>query len=381
MSLLPVPAATPGIQAAPSHLRFLDLLRGLAAQVIVWHHLAFYGPLSDMAYPLAPAFIDFLYGYGAFAVQVFFVVGGFLAAQSLAKAGPLDVRAVAWAGLRRYRRIGLPYLASLGFALLANHVADLLMDHSSISDVPTWQSLAAHVLLLQNILHVPAITAGIWYVAVEFQLFLLVFAVTAASQALARRVGSVSAHACAQASFWVLALASLFWINRNTDLDMWAPYFFGSYFLGMLLFQVVARRVSAVALGGYLLLMAAAVAAEYRPRLLVAGAVAILLYGAARLGLLATWPHNRVVDYLARTSYSLFLIHFPVCLLINGLLWHQRISPLAAAVGMVAAYLASHAAAAAFHHGIEVRCLRTSRPRTGTSAAVAAAASVDRAPS
>ena len=38
----------------PSRFVFLDLLRAIAAQLIVLHHLAFYGPLSDTAYDLAP---------------------------------------------------------------------------------------------------------------------------------------------------------------------------------------------------------------------------------------------------------------------------------------------------------------------------------------
>ena len=51
-----------------SRFAFIDLLRIIAAQVIVLHHLAFYGPLSDHAYPLAASPIDWLYQYGRLAV-------------------------------------------------------------------------------------------------------------------------------------------------------------------------------------------------------------------------------------------------------------------------------------------------------------------------
>ena len=63
----------------------LDALRGLACLLIVWHHLAFYGPMSDVVHPVLPALTVWLYDHGRVAVQVFLVVGGFLAASSLAR--------------------------------------------------------------------------------------------------------------------------------------------------------------------------------------------------------------------------------------------------------------------------------------------------------
>lgn len=31
----------------------IDALKGIACVLIVWHHLAFYGPMSDVIYPRA----------------------------------------------------------------------------------------------------------------------------------------------------------------------------------------------------------------------------------------------------------------------------------------------------------------------------------------
>ena len=44
-----------GLKDDDSRLPFLDLLRAAASQAIVWHHLAFYGPLSDSAHEVATA--------------------------------------------------------------------------------------------------------------------------------------------------------------------------------------------------------------------------------------------------------------------------------------------------------------------------------------
>lgn len=72
-----------------SHSRsaLLDCTKGLACAAIVWHHLAFYGPMSDVAHPVMPDLLDWLYEYARMAVQIFLVIGGFLAAASLAPQG------------------------------------------------------------------------------------------------------------------------------------------------------------------------------------------------------------------------------------------------------------------------------------------------------
>ena len=54
--------------AIPSRSPLIDMVKGMACIAIVWHHLAFYGPMSDIAQPLAPALIAFLYDYGRMAV-------------------------------------------------------------------------------------------------------------------------------------------------------------------------------------------------------------------------------------------------------------------------------------------------------------------------
>lgn len=70
--------------SATSRTPLIDMVKGLACAAIVCHHLAFYGPMSDIAAPLAPWLMAWLYDYGRMAVQVFLVLGGYLAAASLA---------------------------------------------------------------------------------------------------------------------------------------------------------------------------------------------------------------------------------------------------------------------------------------------------------
>jgi peptidoglycan/LPS O-acetylase OafA/YrhL len=59
-------------------LPFIDAVKGIACLVIVVHHLAVYGPMSEVIGAVYPQLIDTLVVYGRLAVQVFFVVAAIL---------------------------------------------------------------------------------------------------------------------------------------------------------------------------------------------------------------------------------------------------------------------------------------------------------------
>jgi peptidoglycan/LPS O-acetylase OafA/YrhL len=138
------------MSAGRSRLAFIDAFKALASQLIVLHHLAFYGPMSDYVQPLFPGMISWFSQNARIAVQVFLVIGGFLAAQALARNGRLvekPVLALIW---RRYLKLVLPYLAALLLAIAGAAIARHLITHASIPGAPTLPQLIAHVFLLQK---------------------------------------------------------------------------------------------------------------------------------------------------------------------------------------------------------------------------------------
>ncbi|TYP88225.1 MULTISPECIES: acyltransferase family protein [Nitrosomonas] len=72
------------MQAGSPRIPLIDVLKATSCLLIVSHHLAWYGPMSDYAYPLIPSLINWLSEYGRIAVQVFFVTAGFLSAKKFA---------------------------------------------------------------------------------------------------------------------------------------------------------------------------------------------------------------------------------------------------------------------------------------------------------
>jgi peptidoglycan/LPS O-acetylase OafA/YrhL len=309
--------------------------------------------------PLWPAMFDFLAHDGRIAVQVFLVLGGFLAARGLAPQGRLraDARPLALAA-QRYQRLVLPYAAVLVLAVAASALASRWMVHSSISAPPGPAQLLAHLLLLQDLLGYESLSAGLWYVAIDLQLFVLLLALLDAGRRLQRAGPPL-------APWLVLALAatSLLWLNRVPAWDVAAPYFFGSYGLGVLL---AWRLAGCARVPWTLALMAAAVALwlEWRWRIAVSLGVALLLYvratvpgmgrAAAQVAMADQQRAAAPWSWLSRISFGVFLVHFPVLLIVNAAFTRFGASePAVQAAGMLVAWAASVAAGAAFHRWVE----------------------------
>ena len=323
---------------SPSRNALIDSVKGLACATIVAHHLAFYGPMSDSAHDLIPSVVDVLSEYGRMAVQVFLVLGGYLAAASLAPDGVLREGPAAQHIGRRFVRLIVPYAVALLVAVLAAALVRPFLEHPSVSGEPELHQLLANALLLQDIVGEEALSAGVWYVAIDFQLFACAVLLLAALR-----------HAPARVQRWAPGMVaaggalSLLVFNRMPNQDMWAWYFWGSYSLGMCAFWA-ARAPRAWAWGlGMAAVGLLALWLEFRARIAVALVAALLLLAVKRLGV--AWRGADWLPRLGQISYSVFLVHFSVCLLVNAVvnhLWPD--APWPNLLGMVLAFGLSIAA-------------------------------------
>jgi peptidoglycan/LPS O-acetylase OafA/YrhL len=342
------------MNAMSSRMPLIDALKGMAAQIIVLHHLASYGPLAEALEELAPDLHEWLYGYGRIVVQIFLVVAGFLAARALAPYGLPNVAnpvALAW---RRYLRLVPPFLVAMVFAIVAAALARHWLQDDAIPAHPGLWQFVAHALLLHGLLDVPALSAGVWYVAIDLQLFALLALLlwladlAGAGERIRRRAALVLVA--------LLGAAALFHFNLDPELDNWGIYFFASYALGVLAYWCSSRSKALLWLVLVAAVTIAALMIDYRLRIAVALAVALLLAYARNTGVLQRWPDWPVAAYLGRISYSVFLVHFPVCLLVNAAYFRYADDSAAhALLAMLLAWAASTAIGTLFFHQVESR--------------------------
>lgn len=379
----------------PSRNTWLDQAKGLACLLIICHHLAFYGPMSDVVKPMATGLMDWLFEYARMAVQVFLVLGGYLAAAGLAPQGLARHSQLLPLLGKRFVRLVLPFAAALALTILVTElVRNLGFEHSSMSAPPTWSQLLAHLFLLQGVGGWESLSAGVWYVAIDFQLYALAALwVWTSHRLLHAPLGGATVQSAARSSFpltlvqigvLLLTVASLWDWNLDSDLDNWAIYFFGAYGLGMMAWWAAhcEHPMGRWCWGAAMLVLGAvALWLEWRTRVALAlvTALVLALVGSVHWSARVRDFHCAPLQQLGQMSYSIFLIHFGICLLVNAvwhLLWPEGV--LLNALGLLVAVALSVAAGHLLYQGVESRSsanwlelLRWQAGTMGVGAAVA----------
>lgn len=305
-----------------ARLSGLDGIRGLAASYVVVNHVferAFPGFPVDHAPWWAGWFI-----YGRFAVVVFIVLSGFSLALSPARHGwRLD--GVSRFARRRARRILPAYLAALGLSLA---VAWLVVPQPG-QGRPDARSVVVNGLLVQNLVHARSPNRSFWSLAVEAQLYVVLplllllvrrigaAAMVAAVALLVAAVGIAAPHDGALHTFVIQSppdLAALFAIgvaaagiatagaDRRTR--PW-PWFALAAAAPVLL--AIWRVGSAWTLTHLLWV-----------DLALGPAIACLLIGiaAGRPAPLVRLLDSRPIRTLGLSSYSLYLLHEPIVIVV-----------------------------------------------------------------
>jgi peptidoglycan/LPS O-acetylase OafA/YrhL len=321
------------------------------------HHLAFYGPMSDVAMAVIPGVIDFFFVYGRMAVAVFLVIGGFLTGQKLFEQNVFAHQGVFQLIWHKYQRLVIPYLAAIILAIICSFIASRWMTHPSISAMPEPEQLISHLFFLQNLLGYESLSAGLWYVAMDFQLF----AVTALALFLIDTI--LPTHWSYQRTQLIgvlvvtlITLASLFIFNLDDSYDATFLYFYVAYGLGILAARIAQTQSKMFLLFLLLDFLLFALYLDFRGRVLIAGVTAAVLC----LSYQSWWVNSKIwmnpLAKLGRMSYSIFLVHFPISLVVSSI-WVKFYpdNPWLNVAGMITSALLSLLVAIPFYQFIEKR--------------------------
>jgi peptidoglycan/LPS O-acetylase OafA/YrhL len=335
-------------------LPFIDAVKGIACLVIVVHHLAVYGPMSEVIGAVYPQLIDTLVVYGRLAVQVFFVVAGYFVASQFVPHGVttrIHPGPLVW---KRYMRLITPFLFAVTLAALITALVRPWFEHDSLSAAPTVGQLLAHVFLAYDLIGLEALSAGVWYVAVDFQLFAIVTVLIALIHLMPERW-----HRLLPILVTALTAWSLWHINRYEAYEIAAPYFFGYYGLGMLAYWAARAPTNAwfVALLALIALLGLiGLSIEFRKSVATATLSALILSIASARGWLEHWPRSAKLHWLGERSYSIFLIHYGLCIGVNAV-WSIFFPSglLINAIGILVAVAVSIAGGALLYRDVESR--------------------------
>jgi peptidoglycan/LPS O-acetylase OafA/YrhL len=306
----------------------LDGIRGLAALFVVLHHCWL---MSFPGYPAntGPTWTGWLV-YGHLAVVVFIVLSGFSLTIAPARSD--------WqlGGTRRFFRrrawrILPPYWAALILSLV---IAWTLIPQPGAGE-PTGKSVYVHGLLLQDIFGSPSPNGAFWSIAIEAQLYL----VLPLMLLIRRRVGAAVLLGLVTTIVIAIELLSS-WVRVIAMLQRLTPQMAVLFTLGVVAAGVVAGRtwlrrlpwpgLALLATVPVLLLILRqgpewTVAHYFWVDLAVGPAVSLLLIAISldRPTSLVRWLDTRPMRKLGSFSYSLYLTHAPVVIVV----YHFGVAP------------------------------------------------------
>jgi peptidoglycan/LPS O-acetylase OafA/YrhL len=350
-----------------NHFLLVDFLKTFAALTIILHHFSSYGQIAEDARLLLPGLMTWLFEYGRYAVQIFLVMGGYLAAQSLTRTSNLkNPQTVLKTMFNRYLRLFAPYVVALILTIICAWVARFWVQDEFVGESETMGQFLAHLFFLQGILGLDSISAGVWYVAIDWQLYAI----------LAIMLSMFPGY---RSLMWVLAMlcvSSLLFFNRSGEYENYFIYFIGAYGLGVLAQlcknypdPIVNRvaRLFFIAIG-IIILISSFHQLWIRNILAYVVAIALVIWG--------DWAYkdhgkeqrrghesrtHKIVNAIlwgSRRSYCAFLIHFSFVLLANTLYiaWgmNQRHEGVLAIALMIVAIAASGIAANLLYRWVEV---------------------------
>ncbi|WP_262032239.1 acyltransferase family protein [Microvirga sp. Mcv34] len=320
-----------GVAAPPrgGHWPFLDLLRFGAALLVLFGHTRglLFTSFQDIPHPgLGTKVFYFLTGIHREGVAIFFAVSGFLVGGAVWRSireRRFDARSYL---ASRFSRIYLVLLPALALALLFDWAGRFflggtrffaerpLMPMSFTSDW-TWPQMACNLAAMQGIFCKPlGVNPPLWSLGYEWVFYLMapiLFGLALARFSRPARVGGIA--------LVLVGLGAL-----AGPLSHWLPWL-AIWLAGALAAQIVRARELPLAAGLFglavvavgFVLSRAQIVPVYTTDLMVGLGTAL----ASANGQLLGWcPLRRPVRIGADFSYSLYLIHVPVTVLLGGLI-------------------------------------------------------------
>ena len=176
-SLLPdsVIRAVTGSRAAP-RLHFIDGLRGLAMLMVLLYHSWLFGGVWSIGLSVGKHSLNLagLVGYGHVGVNLFLVLSGFCLFWPFVKAGKRSEPTLWEFARKRCRRILPPYYVTLLLCVGLALIPSLTQDYSiNAGFLVRW--LLFHALMLHNLnpTYVTSLNGSLWSLGLEFQLYIL----------------------------------------------------------------------------------------------------------------------------------------------------------------------------------------------------------------
>jgi exopolysaccharide production protein ExoZ len=304
-------------RSGPTRLRFIDSLRGVAAMMVLCHHLLHSTVMDKPLQRILPGPFASLLSLGSKGVQIFFVLSGFVIMLSLARV-TFDRRVAATFALRRQIRLDPAYWVVL-FVTAADLWIERRAGFAVGEPVPRGNNILVNMGYLQALTRQNQIVKVAWTLAIEIQFYLfLLLLVSVANTRVVRRTAARVVVVQLRALPWLLWAtggASLLWSalgERHNDGQwagaVWLYFCFGA--LCALAHLKTCGWANPLAFGCVIAISSFVPSSLDRAGLIAGLATAATIALSLRRPPIArSLGTPRALQHLGKRSYSIYLVH------------------------------------------------------------------------
>ena len=325
-----------------NHFFTIDLLKSLTVQIIILHHLSNYGEISYSARELWPTFFEWLGNYGRFAVQVFLVMGGYLAIKNISS--QVSSKGIGVTVFNRYLRLVPTYFTAILITILCASIARYFNYQLYMGQPETIWQVLSHLFLLQQILGFESISLGVWYVAIDWQLYVFFAVIFFLLKSFKWSILLLS----------IFMLAAFSYFSQRVEYEDYFIYFIGVYGLGMIAFLCddnlhkptkIVARILFISFG---VIIFSSVFFDLNIKNILAYAIAsLLIWRGKRPYKASSMKWAKYLIWISQRSYCAFLMHFSLILLGNTVyflldLHNSKIAVFMMVMIMISSWIAAH---------------------------------------
>jgi peptidoglycan/LPS O-acetylase OafA/YrhL len=284
----------------------LDILRGLAAFWVFLFHVKEGGHIDKLLTTLDSGIVRSVFSAGNSAVAMFFVLSGFVIAQSAneisTKTGALHFL------VRRGWRICPAYYLSIGVALA--YIAMKAAFTGSVTAWPNFLDVAAHLLFLQDLVGVRALNTVYWTLCIEIQFYIGFVILVIIAKRLARHLPIESANVFTFGSAAVIGLLGPCGFLQGQVINASLLPTLHLFLLGILLnFTLKKTTWAMVQYVTYAVVLALVSVSTQNAFTLIGVATSVILLVSSRWTPAEPARLLRAMSFFGLISYSFYLFH------------------------------------------------------------------------
>lgn len=268
-----------------NYIKSILSLRGIASLMVCIYHLV----LGNSMFFDTNSIIEQISRYGFLGVEIFFIISGFVVPYSMLS-NNYQITDLGRFLIRRSARVEIPYIASIILVLLLNYLAGLSPNFKGGGFVLNFSELFSNIFYLSDFLNKSWYQPLYYTLKIEFQYYIFIGLLLTLFLSKKKVV-------------LVMVLLSMLFLSFLNTIELFK--YFNLFSIGILTFLYKTEKLNLNYYIFYILIILGVVSYQFQSEVVLVSLFSILY-------ILLINRTSKVLDFLGKISFSLYLIHIPI---------------------------------------------------------------------